>query len=235
MLKIVDLHKSYQKGNEILKGINLTVENGDLFAFVGHNGAGKTTLIKCCCGIHDFEKGEITINDLDIKKNPLECKKLIAYVPDNPDLYGFMTGFEYVEFICDIYAIPLEKRKEKIESLSKRLDIDKSLGVKISEYSHGMKQKIALVGAFVRDANLLIFDEPFVGLDPFASSELKKMMKEFCETGGCIFFSTHVLEVAEKLCNKVAIIKAGEIIANGTMKDIKGDKTLEEVFLAEGE
>ena len=164
----------------------------------------------------------------------MRCKKNLAYVPDNPDMYSFLTGYGYINFICDVYGMG-DERKARLEELSRRLDIQKSLGLKISEYSHGMKQKIALIGAFIRNAKVLIFDEPFVGLDPFASSELKKMMREFCDNGGCIFFSTHVLEVAEKLCNKVAIIKAGQIVASGTMQDIKGDKSLEEVFLAGGE
>ncbi len=234
MLNINNVHKSYKKGVEVLRGISLNVEAGDLFAFVGQNGAGKTTLIKCCCGIHDFEQGEILIDGVDIKKEPMRCKKNLAYVPDNPDMYSFLTGYGYINFICDVYGMG-DERKARLEELSRRLDIQKSLGLKISEYSHGMKQKIALIGAFIRNAKVLIFDEPFVGLDPFASSELKKMMREFCDNGGCIFFSTHVLEVAEKLCNKVAIIKAGQIVASGTMQDIKGDKSLEEVFLAGGE
>ncbi len=234
MLNINNVHKSYKKGVEVLRGISLNVEAGDLFAFVGQNGAGKTTLIKCCCGIHDFEQGEILIDGVDIKKEPMICKKNLAYVPDNPDMYSFLTGYGYINFICDVYGMG-DERKARLEELSRRLDIQKSLGLKISEYSHGMKQKIALIGAFIRNAKVLIFDEPFVGLDPFASSELKKMMREFCDNGGCIFFSTHVLEVAEKLCNKVAIIKAGQIVASGTMQDIKGDKSLEEVFLAGGE
>lgn len=234
MLNINNVHKSYKKGVEVLRGIGLNVEAGDLFAFVGQNGAGKTTLIKCCCGIHDFEQGEILIDGVDIKKDPMRCKKNLAYVPDNPDMYSFLTGYGYINFICDVYGMG-DERKARLEELSRRLDIQKSLGLKISEYSHGMKQKIALIGAFIRNAKVLIFDEPFVGLDPFASSELKKMMREFCDNGGCIFFSTHVLEVAEKLCNKVAIIKAGQIVASGTMQDIKGDKSLEEVFLAGGE
>ena len=234
MLNINNVHKSYKKGVEVLRGISLNVEAGDLFAFVGQNGAGKTTLIKCCCGIHDFEQGEILIDGVDIKKEPMRCKKNLAYVPDNPDMYSYLTGYGYINFICDVYGMG-DERKARLEELSRRLDIQKSLGLKISEYSHGMKQKIALIGAFIRNAKVLIFDEPFVGLDPFASSELKKMMREFCDNGGCIFFSTHVLEVAEKLCNKVAIIKAGQIVASGTMQDIKGDKSLEEVFLAGGE
>ena len=234
MLNINNVHKSYKKGVEVLRGISLNVEAGDLFAFVGQNGAGKTTLIKCCCGIHDFEQGEILIDGVDIKKEPMICKKNLAYVPDNPDMYSFLTGYGYINFICDVYGMG-DERKARLEELSRRLDIQKSLGLKISEYFHGMKQKIALIGAFIRNAKVLIFDEPFVGLDPFASSELKKMMREFCDNGGCIFFSTHVLEVAEKLCNKVAIIKAGQIVASGTMQDIKGDKSLEEVFLAGGE
>lgn len=231
MLKIENVNKSYTKGKQVLNNVSLHIKPKDLFAFIGRNGAGKTTLIKAVCGILDFESGEIFIDGYSIKKEPVVCKTLMAYVPDNPDIYNFMTGTQYLNFISDIYKISLADRTERILKYSTLFELDKNLGQKVAQYSHGMKQKLVLISAFIRNPKLLILDEPFVGLDPKASHILKELMKKFCEDGGSIFFSTHVLEVAEKLCNKVAIIKDGKVIKSGTMKDIKGDDSLEEIFL----
>lgn len=233
MLKIENLVKSYKKGVPVVKGINLNIEKGDIFAFIGHNGAGKTTVIKCVVGITDFESGEIFVDEKNIKTQPLDCKNVFAYIPDNPDIYDFMSGIDYLNFICDIFQIPAETRKTEIEKFAKKFEIYDDLNKKVSEFSHGMKQKLVIISAMIRKPKLLILDEPFVGLDPMATIELKKMFKEFCKEGGSIFFSTHVLEVAEKLCNKVAIIKNGKIVASGTMEEVKGSGSLEDAFVAE--
>jgi ABC-2 type transport system ATP-binding protein len=231
MLEIKNLSKTYTKGKKAVDDVSLVINSGEIFAFIGHNGAGKTTTIKCAVGILDFEAGEIMIDGLSIKKNPLECKRKIAYIPDNPDIYESLTGIQYLNFISDIYQIPKSERSEGIKKYADMFEITKNLGDIISSYSHGMKQKLALISALIRKPKLFILDEPFVGLDPKASYQVKEIMKEMCKEGASIFFSTHVLEVAEKLCNKVAIIKNGKIIAEGTMEEVRGNKTLEDVFL----
>jgi ABC-2 type transport system ATP-binding protein len=231
MLEIKNLSKSYVIDKKAVNDVNISIEDGEIFAFIGHNGAGKTTVIKCICGILDFEEGEILINGKSIKKEPISCKKEIAYIPDNPDLYEALTGIQYLNFIGDIYLIEKEQRNKDIIYFSELFSIKNNLNDMISTYSHGMKQKLAIISAFIRHPKLMLLDEPFVGLDPKAAYLMKEEMKKLCENGTSIFFSTHVLEVAEKLCDHVAIIKDGEIIANGTMSDVKGDKSLEAVFL----
>lgn len=231
MLEIKNLSKSYVIDKKAVNDVNISIEDGEIFAFIGHNGAGKTTVIKCICGILDFEEGEIFINRKSIKKEPISCKKEIAYIPDNPDLYESLTGIQYLNFIGDIYLIEKEQRNKDIIYFSELFSIKNNLNDMISTYSHGMKQKLAIISAFIRHPKLMLLDEPFVGLDPKAAYLMKEEMKKLCENGTSIFFSTHVLEVAEKLCDHVAIIKDGEIIASGTMSDVKGDKSLEAVFL----
>ena len=231
MLKLINFTKIYSNGKIGAKDITLTVSPGDIFAFIGHNGAGKTTTIKSIVGINDFNSGDIQINGLSMKENPIECKKLIAYVPDNPDIYNALTGIQYINLIADIFNVDKNTRTDLTNKYAKMLELDKNLNDPISTYSHGMRQKLVLISAFVHSPKLLVLDEPFVGLDPKASFTVKEIFKEFTNNGGAIFFSTHVLEVAEKICNKVAIIKDGSLIANGTMKEIKQDQTLEEVFL----
>ena len=229
MLKISNYSFVYPNGKKAVDNLNLEIQSGDLFAFIGHNGAGKTTTLKCCVGILNFEEGEITLDGLSIEKDPVDFKKQIAYIPDNPDLYEQLTGIQYLNFISDIYEI--NGRNEMIEKYSDIFGIKDVLGNMISSYSHGMKQKLALTSAIIRKPKLLILDEPFVGLDPKASFQVKEIMKEMCKEGTSIFFSTHVLEVAEKICDHVAIIKDGKIVAYGTMDEIKGDKSLEAVFM----
>ena len=231
MLEIKNFTKIYPSGKVGAKNINISVENGDIFAFIGHNGAGKTTTIKSIVGINDFNEGDILIDGISIKENPIDCKKRIAYIPDNPDIYNALTGIQYINLIADLFEVGKEDRKNQTEKYAKLLELENELNNPISNYSHGMKQKLVLISAFVHSPKLLILDEPFVGLDPKASYTVKEIFKEFTKNGGAIFFSTHVLEVAEKLCNKVAIIENGEIIANGTMDEIRKDKSLEEVFL----
>ena len=231
MLEIKNFTKIYPSGKVGAKNINISVENGDIFAFIGHNGAGKTTTIKSIVGINDFNEGDILIDGISTKENPIDCKKRIAYIPDNPDIYNALTGIQYINLIADLFEVGKEDRKNLTEKYAKLLELENELNNPISNYSHGMKQKLVLISAFVHSPKLLILDEPFVGLDPKASYTVKEIFKEFTKNGGAIFFSTHVLEVAEKLCNKVAIIENGEIIANGTMDEIRKDKSLEEVFL----
>lgn len=231
MLNIKNFSKTYKGGKKAVNNIDLNIEKGDIFGFIGHNGAGKTTTIKAIVGILDIEEGEILINGMSIKTNPMECKKMIAYVPDNPDIYENLTGIQYLTLISDIYSVSKEDRKEKIKRYGDAFQITSALGDLISSYSHGMKQKLVLISALIHDPKLLILDEPFVGLDPLASHKIKEIMKEECEKGLSVFFSTHVLEVAEKLCNKVAIIKNGQIVAQGNTKDIIGDNSLEDVFM----
>ena len=231
MLEIINYSKSYNGKDKTVDNINLTINEGDLFAFIGHNGAGKSTTIKSIVGILDFEEGDILINGLSIKKKPVECKKQLAYIPDNPDLYESLTGIKYLNFICDIYEVSKESRKEKIEKYSQMFGLEDALNNYIASYSHGMKQKLALISAFVHDPKILILDEPFVGLDPKASFLVKQAMREFCQNGGIIFFSTHILEVAQKLCNKIAIIKKGKLIKTGTMEEVTKDAALEDVFM----
>ena len=231
MLSIRELEKSYGGTKKAVEGVSLEINDGEIFGFIGHNGAGKTTTIKCVVGILPFDKGEIYIDGMNIKDHPMECKKITAYIPDNPDLYELLTGIQYLNFISDLYQISVDDRKLSIDKYSKMFGLENNLGDLIQSYSHGMKQKLALISALIRKPKLLILDEPFVGLDPKASHEVKEVMKEMCSEGTSIFFSTHVLEVAEKLCDKVAIIKDGHIVSTGTMDEVKGDKSLEDVFL----
>lgn len=231
MLKIENFSKQYSNGKKAVDNISLEVKSGDMFGFIGHNGAGKTTTIKAIVGIIDFIEGEIIIDNISVKKNPIECKKRIAYIPDNPDLYENLTGIQYLNFICNVFNIDSMKREELINKFSELFEIKDNLGQSISSYSHGMKQKLAIISALIHKPKLLILDEPFVGLDPKASHILKEEMKKLCSEGSAIFFSTHVLEVAEKICNKVAIIKNGSLIANGLMEEVKGDSSLEEIFM----
>ncbi|MCC0649470.1 ABC transporter ATP-binding protein [Clostridioides sp. ZZV15-6598] len=230
MLKISNVSKSY-KNKKVVNNISFEVNDGEIFGFIGHNGAGKTTTIKAIVGIHDFEGGEILINSKSIKKQSVECKKEMAYIPDNPDLYEALTGIQYLNFIADIFEVDKNEREELIKYYSHKFEINKALGDLISSYSHGMKQKLAIISSLIHNPKILILDEPFVGLDPKASFILKEIMKEFCKKGGCIFFSTHVLEVAEKICDKIAIIKDGNIIAYGTTEEVKGNNSLENIFM----
>ncbi|QJA08741.1 ABC transporter ATP-binding protein [Romboutsia sp. CE17] len=231
MLKVKNLSKSYKGNNKAIENISFEINKGDIFGFIGHNGAGKTTTIKCIVGIHDFEEGEILINSKSIKSNPVECKKDIAYIPDNPDLYESLTAIQYLNFIANIFNVNKNKREELIYYYSDKFEIKDSLGDLISSYSHGMKQKLAIISALIHSPKILILDEPFVGLDPKATFILKEIMKEFCNNGGCIFFSTHVLDVAEKICNKIAIINGGKLIKTGNTLEVKGDKSLESLFM----
>lgn len=235
MLKIENLTKKYGE-KKAVDNLSLHIKAGEMYAFIGHNGAGKTTTIKSCVGLLDFDEGEIYINGKSIKESPIECKKQIAYIPDNPDLYEFMSGIKYLKFIADIYGVSKEDREERVKKYGDMLEITESLAQPISSYSHGMKQKIAIISALIHDPKLLIMDEPFVGLDPKASFLLKEEMRRICENGGAIFFSTHVLDVAEKICDKIAIIKGGALVRSGSMDEVKGDESLESVFLElEGE
>ena len=232
MLKIKNLTKHYKGSSKGVTNLSLHVEAGDIYAFIGHNGAGKTTTLKCVVGIHDFEEGEIYIDGLSMKENSYACKKKFAYIPDNPDLYDYLTGIQYLNFIADIFEVPGKERQERIEKYANDFGIMSSLGDLISSYSHGMKQKLAIISALVHEPKLLILDEPFVGLDPQAAVVLKNKMRELCEKGGAIFFSTHVLDVAEKLCNKVAIIKGGTLIKSGYMDEVVQDGiSLEDIFM----
>lgn len=230
MLEIKDLYKSYGNKN-ILKGINLEVLAGDIFAFIGKNGAGKTTTIKCIVGINDFEKGQIKIDGMDVVKNPIECKKITAYIPDNPELYEFMTGIKYLNFIASVYEVDMEKVKEKTDFLIKTFDLTDALYEHISSYSHGMKQKLSIIASLIHKPKLLILDEPFVGLDPEATFYLKEEFKNMVKEGSAIFFSTHVLEVAQNLCNKLAILKDGKIVISGNTKDVISNSSLENIFM----
>ena len=230
MLKIINLSKSY-KNKKAIENISIEVNKGEVFGFIGHNGAGKTTTIKSIVGIHNFEEGDILINSKSIKENPIECKKDIAYIPDNPDIYESLTGIQYLNFIADIFKVSKNEREEKIKYYSEKFEINKALGDLISSYSHGMKQKLSIISALIHSPKVLVLDEPFVGLDPKASFILKEIMKEFCNNGGCIFFSTHVLEVAEKICDKIGIIKGGKLMAYGKTNEVIGDKSLENIFM----
>lgn len=231
MLTIEHLVKHYPGSGKGVTDISLTLEPGDLYAFIGHNGAGKTTTLKCVAGIHDFDAGRILIDGIDIREDPMECKRRLAYIPDNPDLYEYLTGIQYLNFIGDVFGVPAGARTERVRQYAGEFAITESLGDLIGTYSHGMKQKLAIVSALVHKPRLLILDEPFVGLDPKAAVTLKKIMGGICKEGGAIFFSTHVLDVAEKLCNKVAIIKDGSLIASGSMEEIVGGGSLESAFL----
>lgn len=230
MLSISHLTKKYGE-TVAVDDLTLDINAGEIYGFIGHNGAGKTTTIKAVVGILGFDAGEITVNGISVKADPIACKKMIAYIPDNPDLYDFMTGIKYLNFIADIFGVGEAERKERIRKYADIFDLTDDLAKPVNEYSHGMKQKLAIISAWIHKPRLVIMDEPFVGLDPVASHNLKLMMRELCDEGGAIFFSTHVLEVAEKLCDKVAIIKAGKLIKSGTMEEVKGDSSLESVFL----
>ena len=228
MLEIIDFSKSY--GNKLaVDNLSFKVEPGDICAFVGHNGAGKTTTIKAIAGILDFDKGDILVDGVSIKEDPISCKKKMAYLPDNPDLYEFLKGIDYLNFICDIYEV--DNRKDLIKKYSDLFELTGFLVISINTYSHGMKQKLAIISALVRKPKLLLLDEPFVGLDPVSSHNLKEIMKELTKDGVCILFSTHVLEVAEKLCNKVAVIKKGKLVVFDSMKKVLKDKSLEDLFM----
>lgn len=231
MLKIENYTKIYDNGKTAVHNLSLNVEKGDLFAFIGHNGAGKSTTIKSVVGILPFTEGNIYIDGMSVKDNPIKCKQIIGYIPDNPDLYESLTGTAYLNFIADLFGVSKEKRKEIIDNYAKKFELVDDLNNYISSYSHGMKQKLALISAFVHEPKLLVLDEPFVGLDPKATFIVKNVMKEFCENGGAIFFSTHILEVAQKLCNKIAIIKNGELVVSGKMEEVTKDNSLEDVFM----
>lgn len=231
MLDIIKFSKSYKNGKKAANDISITVNTGEIFGFIGHNGAGKTTTIKSVVGILEFNEGDILIDGLSIKEDPISCKRKIAYIPDNPDLYESLTGIQYLNFIGDIYEVPKEERENLIKFYSEKFEIMSALGDLISSYSHGMKQKLVIISALIHKPKLLILDEPFVGLDPKASHILKEEMRKLCNDGMAIFFSTHVLEVAEKLCDKVAIIKDGNIVSQGKMDEVKGNSSLEDIFM----
>ena len=230
MLRIENFTKSY--GSHVaVDGLTLHIAPGEICGFIGHNGAGKTTTLKACCGLMGFDSGNIYIDGVSIKDDPVGCKKQMAYVPDNPDLYDFLTGMQYLNFVCDIYGVEKDLRAERIARLGELLGMTDDLTLKLSACSHGMKQKVALIGALVHKPKLIMLDEPFVGLDPVASHQLKKALQEHCAEGGAVFFSTHVLEVAEKLCHKIAIIKSGKLVASGNTDEVRGNASLEQVFL----
>ncbi len=232
MLKINHLTKQYPGSSKGVSDLVLHVLPGDLYAFIGHNGAGKTTTLKAVCGIHSFESGEIFVDGIDVKKDALSAQKLMAYIPDNPDLFEYLTGIQYLNFVGDVFALPADIRKERIRNYADAFALTSSLGDLISTYSHGMKQKLAIISAMIHTPKLLVLDEPFVGLDPKAALVLKDFMRELCKNGGAVFFSTHVLEVAEKLCNKVAIIKDGKLVVSGDMSDIvRENGSLESIFM----
>ena len=231
MLHIENFSKIYKGSKRAVNHLSLDVRPGDIYGFIGHNGAGKTTTIKAIVGILDFEEGEILIDGHSIKKEPMACKSILAYIPDNPDIYEHLTGIQYLNFIADVFGISAQDRTERIRTYGDLFEITGNLGSLVGSYSHGMKQKLAIIAALIHEPKLLILDEPFVGLDPKAAMDLKNIMKQMCARGSAIFFSTHVLEVAEKLCNKIAIIKQGELVANGALEDVLGDDSLEDVFM----
>ena len=235
MLVIENLTKNYGD-KKAVDALNLHIQPGEIYGFIGHNGAGKTTTLKSVAGILKFDEGEIKIDGVSLKERPMECKKRIAYIPDNPDLYDFMSGIRYLNFCADVFGVSADVRKKRIHKYAELFEITKDLAQPIASYSHGMKQKLAIISAWIHEPKLILMDEPFVGLDPKAAHDLKILMREVCERGGAIFFSTHVLDVAEKLCDKVAIIKKGRLVRSGSMEEVKGDDSLEEVFLelAEG-
>ncbi len=231
MLKIINFSKSYNKEKKAVDNINLTVEPGDIYGFIGHNGAGKSTTIKSIVGVLEFEEGDILVDGHSVKNEPLECKRVMAYIPDNPDLYEHLTGIQYLNFIADIYRISGEERTESIKKYADMFELTQALGDLVSSYSHGMKQKLAIISALIHKPKLMVMDEPFVGLDPKASLTVKNIMRDMCKEGCAIFFSTHVLEVAQKLCNKVAIIKDGQIVTSGDTEKLIGDQSLEDLFM----
>ncbi len=230
MLRIENLTKIYGE-KKAVDNLSLHIRAGEIYGFIGHNGAGKTTTLKACCGILNFEEGEIYVDGISVKQDPVACKKKLAYIPDNPDLYPFMTGVQYIDFVADVYGVSATERKARMEKYAALLELLSELAMPVSSYSHGMKQKLAVISALVHEPKLLIMDEPFVGLDPKAAHTLKAIMRSICDEGGAIFYSTHVLESAERLCDKVAIIKGGKLIKTGTMDEVKGDSSLENVFL----
>ena len=230
MLKIEHLTKVYGD-KKAVDDLSLHIRPGEIYGFIGHNGAGKTTTIKACCGILQYDSGEVFVDGVSMKENPIACKAKIAYIPDNPDLYEFMTGIQFLNFVADIFGVSAGERQERIRKYADEFELTADLAQPVSAYSHGMKQKLAIISALIHEPKLVIMDEPFVGLDPKASHILKGIMRDICDRGGAIFFSPHVLEVAEKLCDKVAIIKGGKLIKSGTMEEVKGDTSLENVFL----
>ena len=230
MIEIRNVTKKYGD-KKAIDDITFKVEPGEIFAFIGHNGAGKTTLIKAIVGIHEFDEGEILINGKSIQKEPIECKKIMAYVPDNPELYEKMKAIDYINFVCDMYDVPTNKREANIKKYAKLFELEDALASQINSFSHGMKQKVALIAALAHEPKILVMDEPFVGLDPKAIFDMKEVMHNIVENGGTIFFSTHILDMAEKLCTRVAIVKKGKLVKVGSMKSVKGDKSLEKVFL----
>ena len=230
MIKIEHLTKVYGD-KKAVDDLSLHIRPGEIYGFIGHNGAGKTTTIKSCCGILQYDSGEVFVDGVSMKENPIACKEKIAYIPDNPDLYEFMTGIQFLNFVADIFGVSAGERQERIRKYADEFELTADLAQPVSAYSHGMKQKLAIISALIHEPKLIIMDEPFVGLDPKASHILKGIMRDICDKGGAIFFSTHVLEVAEKLCDKVAIIKGGKLIKSGTMEEVKGDTSLENVFL----
>ncbi|MBQ6897974.1 MAG: ABC transporter ATP-binding protein [Clostridia bacterium] len=234
MLKIVNLTKKYGD-KKAVDNLSLHIEKGEIYGFIGHNGAGKTTTIKSCCGILGFDEGEIYIDGISVRENPVECKRKLAYIPDNPELYDFMTGIQFLNFVADIFGVEADLRQERIRKYADLFGLTEDLSQQIKSYSHGMKQKLAVISALIHDPKLVIMDEPFVGLDPKAAHILKGIMRDICNSGGAIFFSTHVLEVAEKLCDKVAIIKDGRLILSGKTEEVRGEASLEEIFLELGE
>ena len=231
MLEIKNLTKIYKGGKKAVDNLSLKVSAGDIYGFIGHNGAGKTTTIKCVVGIHDFDEGDIYVDGISVKEDSIKSKSVIAYVPDNPDLYEYLTGIQYLNFIADVFGISSSEREERIKKEAEDLELMSALGDLISSYSHGMKQKLAIIGALIHSPKLLILDEPFVGLDPKASLTIKNKMKELCSKGTAIFFSTHVLDVAEKICNKIAIIKDGVLMASGNTNELIGTESLESLFM----
>ena len=231
ILKIENFSKSYGGDKKAASNVNIEVESGDIYGFIGHNGAGKSTTIRATVGVLEFEEGEIYIDGHSVKSDPIKCKKVTSYIPDNPDLYEHLTGIQYLNFIADVFNIDAATRESRIKKYADEFEITSALGDMISSYSHGMKQKVAIIGALIHEPKLLVLDEPFVGLDPKAALSLKNIMHEMCENGSAVFFSTHVLEVAQKLCNKISIIKQGQIVASGKMEDLIGNQSLEDVFM----
>lgn len=230
MLKIENFTKKYDERIAV-DNLNLHINSGEIYGFIGHNGAGKTTTLKCIAGILGFDEGDIIVDGVSVKDNPINCKSKIAYIPDNPDIYSFMTGMEYLNFVADIFGVSTEERTRLINEYADEFEIKNNLGSSIASYSHGMKQKLVVISALIHNPKLIIMDEPFVGLDPKASHTLKQIMRKTCDDGGAIFFSTHVLDVAEKLCDKIAIIKNGRLVASGTVDEVKGNSSLEDAFL----
>lgn len=231
MLEIRNLTKTYRGGKPAVDGLRIKVESGDLFGFIGHNGAGKTTTLRAVAGILDFEGGDIFINGVSVKAEPEKCKAMTAYIPDNPDIYDYLTGMQYINFIADVYGVEQTMREQLVKKYADAFELSNNLSDPIGSYSHGMKQKLCIIAAFIHSPKLFVLDEPFVGLDPKAALTLKELMREACENGASIFFSTHVLDVAEKLCNKIAVIRQGKLVACGPTEQVRGDSSLEAAFM----